>query len=189
MDTLYVHGGTPLQGEVEVSGTKNGSLALLASALLVPGETIIDHLPDVADVGTMVEIMRALGAECEFLGPRTLRIDASELTTCDAPEEPVRRMRASFYVAGPLLARYGFARVPRPGGCVIGSRPIDYHLAGFRALGAEVVVEHGFIVARGSRLRGGQTIIHVLADERVWTPTVDELEEYWRAAHPATGEA
>ena len=159
LDTLYVHGGTPLQGEVAVSGTKNGSLALLASALLVPEETIIDHLPDVADVGTMVEIMRALGAECEFLGPRTLRIDASELTTCDAPEEPVRRMRASFYVAGPLLARYGFARVPRPGGCVIGSRPIDYHLAGFRALGAEVLVEHGFIVARASRLLGGQTYL------------------------------
>jgi len=159
LDTIYVHGGVPLHGEVRVSGTKNGSLALLASALLVPDETVIENLPDVADIGTMVEILRTLGAKCDFLGPRTLRINASELTSCEAPEELVRRMRASFYVAGPLLARCGMGCVPRPGGCVIGSRPIDYHLTGFRALGAEVVEEHGFVVARAARLYGGQVFL------------------------------
>jgi len=160
LETIQIVGGTPLRGDVRVSGTKNGSLALLAASLLVPGESVIENLPDVSDVGTMIQILRSLGAKCDMVGPRTLRVNAARLSTCEAPEDLVRKMRASFHVAGPLLARLGEARVPRPGGCVIGSRPINYHLQGFGALGAEVSEEHGLVVMRASRLRGGRMFLH-----------------------------
>jgi UDP-N-acetylglucosamine 1-carboxyvinyltransferase len=151
---VVISGGYPLEGTVRVAGSKNGTLPLLAAALLVEGETIIENVPDIHDVGTMIEMLRRLGAKCTFLNPGVLKIDATSLTSVSAPYDLVRRMRGSFYVAGPLLARFGAAEVPLPGGCVIGSRPVDFHVRGFRALGAEVEEKHGMMYAQATKLRG-----------------------------------
>lgn len=151
---IVVTGGKPLNGRVRVSGSKNGTLPLLAASLLVDGETIIDDVPGIEDVGTMIEMLRALGAKCEFIGPARLKINASTVGSVSAPYDLVRRMRGSFYVAGPLLSRFGQCEVPLPGGCVIGSRPVDYHIEGFKRLGAEVEEKHGVMRATASKLRG-----------------------------------
>ena len=159
MDTVHITGGQPLEGEIRISGSKNGTLPLLAASLLVEGETVIDNVPDIQDVGTMIQMLRALGARCTFIGPGRLRVDASEITSVAPPYDLVRRMRASFYVAGPLLSRFGEAEVPLPGGCVIGARPVDYHIMGFKALGAEVQDRHGVMYARAGRLRGADVLL------------------------------
>jgi UDP-N-acetylglucosamine 1-carboxyvinyltransferase len=156
---IVVHGGSPLQGEVKASGSKNGTLPLLAAAMLIEGETILENVPIIQDVLTMVEMIEALGAKCKWLAPGTLRIDATSLAKSVAPYELVRRMRGSFYVAGALLARFGEAEVPLPGGCVIGSRPVDYHLMGFRALGADIHEDHGIMHASADRLRGARVYL------------------------------
>lgn len=154
MDDFQVAGGKPLAGSVRISGSKNGALPLLAASLLVDGETVIDNIPDIEDVGTMIEMLRALGAKCQFIDRVKLRIDASSVGSPSAPYDLVRKMRGSFYVAGPLLSRFGECEVPLPGGCVIGSRPVDFHIQGFKALGAEVEEKHGVMRATASRLRG-----------------------------------
>ncbi|NSW54376.1 MAG: UDP-N-acetylglucosamine 1-carboxyvinyltransferase [Armatimonadetes bacterium] len=154
MDEIVVTGGRPLTGSVRASGSKNGTLPLLAAALLVDGETVLDNIPTINDVIIMIEMLRALGAKCEFVDRATLKIDASTVNSVSAPYDLVRRMRGSFYVAGPLLARFGKCEVPLPGGCVIGSRPVDFHIAGFKALGAEVDERHGVMRAEASRLKG-----------------------------------
>jgi UDP-N-acetylglucosamine 1-carboxyvinyltransferase len=156
---LHIVGGQPLQGEVRISGSKNGTLPLLAAALLADGETIVDNVPDITDVHIMIELLRALGARCAFTAPGRLEIDASTINSVSPPEHLMRAMRASFYVSGPLLARFGEAEVPLPGGCVLGQRPVDYHLKGFKALGADVRVEGGVMQARASRLRGAQIVL------------------------------
>ncbi len=154
MDKVVITGGNPLVGSVRVSGSKNGTLPLLAATLLVEGESIIENIPDIHDVTTMIEMLRRLGAKCTFLSPGVLKIDATHLNSVSAPYDLVRRMRGSFYVAGPLLARFGAAEVPLPGGCVIGSRPVDFHVRGFRALGAEVEERHGMMYAKATSLKG-----------------------------------
>ena len=154
LDEYLVTGGKQLAGSVRVSGSKNGTLPLLAASLLIDGVTVIDNVPDIMDVGTMIEMLRRLGAKCDFIGPTKLRIDASNIHDVEAPYDLVRKMRGSFYVAGPLLSRFGACRVPLPGGCVIGSRPVDFHIQGFKALGAEVSERHGVMSARASRLKG-----------------------------------
>ena len=156
---LHLVGGQPLQGEVRISGSKNGTLPLLAAALLADGETVIDNVPDITDIHIMIELLRALGARCAFVSPGRLKIDASTISSVAPPEHLMRAMRASFYVSGPLLARFGEAEVPLPGGCVLGQRPVDYHLKGFKALGAEVRVEGGVMQAQASRLRGAQIVL------------------------------
>jgi UDP-N-acetylglucosamine 1-carboxyvinyltransferase len=153
---IIVTGGLPLRGEVRASGSKNGTLPLLAAALLVPGETIIENIPQIRDVLTMLEMIRSLGARWQWVGPGQIRIDATDIKTTVAPYDPVRAMRGSFYVAGALLGRFKSAEVPLPGGCVIGSRPVDFHLAGFRALGAHIDEEHGIMRARAEKLRGSR---------------------------------
>jgi UDP-N-acetylglucosamine 1-carboxyvinyltransferase len=162
LNKISVVGGKPLVGEAAVSGSKNAALPLLAASLLVEGETLLHNVPDIEDVHTMVEILRATGARVEVLPGHRLKIDARTLTTCAAPYELVRKMRASFYCAGALLGRMGKAEVPLPGGCYIGQRPVNYHLEGFRALGAQVSVEHGVMIAKGENLHGGR----VLLDQR-----------------------
>ena len=119
MDTLHIVGGRPLAGEVRISGSKNGTLPLLATALLIEGETLIENVPDITDVHIMVELLRSLGARCDFPRPGVVRIDASNITSVAPPAELMRAMRASFYVAGPLLARFGEAEVHHPGVCAI----------------------------------------------------------------------
>jgi len=154
LSQLVIEGGVPLHGEVQAGGSKNGSLPLLAAALMIEGETLLENVPLIDDVSVMLEMLRSLGAVYEWLEPGVLRIDATNVVKTVAPYDLVRKMRGSFYVAGALLARFGEAEVPLPGGCVIGSRPVDFHLAGFRALGAEVNDEHGVMQARATRLVG-----------------------------------
>ncbi|MDO8684615.1 MAG: UDP-N-acetylglucosamine 1-carboxyvinyltransferase [Armatimonadota bacterium] len=155
MDKLYVTGGTRLEGSVRISGSKNGALAIMAGALLAKGKTVLRNVPKIGDIFTMVETLRSLGAQIEMNGD-WLSIDATNLTSHEAPYELVKRMRASFCVMGPLLARLGRARVPMPGGCDIGARPIDFHVKGIQTLGAYIETEHGCVYAESLKLRGAQ---------------------------------
>ncbi len=156
MDQIVITGGRRLHGSVTISGSKNGTLPLLAAAMLVEGESVIENVPDIDDVRTMLQMLESLGISSRFIGPGVLAIDASHLRSTEAPYQLVRKMRGSFYVAGALLARTGHAEVPLPGGCVIGSRPVDFHIQGFKALGAEVTEEAGIMRARATRLRGAR---------------------------------
>lgn len=160
MDEILVKSRKALSGDVRISGSKNGTLPLLAGALLVDGETIIENVPHITDVAVMVKMLRALGAKCELAGPSTLRIDASTIDSVSAPYNLVREMRGSFYVAGALLARFGECQVPLPGGCVIGARPVDYHISGFKALGAEITEKYGVMRAQASRLKGSHIFMN-----------------------------
>ncbi len=158
MDTIRVVGGARLRGEVEVSGSKNATLALMAASLLLEGETRLANVPRLRDTEAMLELLRALGARAGWdpEDPAGVRIDPSGVSRFEAPYDLVRKMRASFLVLGPLLARFGSARVSEPGGCAIGVRPVDQHVKGFEALGAKVRLDHGYVEARAERLAGGR---------------------------------
>ena len=162
MATIRIHGGNPLCGDVTISGSKNATLPLLAASLLVKGHTVIENVPRIDDVYDMIEMLRALGAKCDFVEDTTLSIDARAISSVSAPYDLVRKMRGSFYVAGALLGRFGEAEVPLPGGCVIGSRPVDFHIDGFKALGAVVEERHGVMHARAEKLTGD----HIMMDSR-----------------------
>ncbi len=151
MQQLLVSKSEPLTGTITISGSKNGTLPLLAAAMLIEGETIIENVPAIHDVDTMLQMLQAVGIKCTFIGPGVLKIDATDISSCQAPYHLVRQMRGSFYVAGPLLGRLGEAQVPLPGGCVIGSRPVDFHIAGFKALGAQVEETYGIMRAQAPR--------------------------------------
>jgi len=155
MDKFLIRGGRKLSGSVQVSGAKNASLELLPAALLAPGRYVFTNTPDIRDVHTMVHLLESMGASVEF-SAGTLTLDSASLTTPEAPYEHVKKMRASIHVLGPLLARFGYARVSLPGGCAWGPRPVDFHLRGLEALGATIELEGGYIVARAERLRGAQ---------------------------------
>ena len=154
MDMFCVEGGRALQGTVHVDGSKNASLPILAATLAVEGEVTLEQVPQLQDVATMRQLLQSIGAVVELLDDGNIRIDARDVQSSVAPYELVRQMRASVCVLGPLLARFGTARVSLPGGCNIGHRPIDLHLRGLAALGAEIRLEAGYIVAEGARLRG-----------------------------------
>jgi len=149
VDKLLIQHSGPLQGIVSVSGAKNAVLPVMAACLLTQETSIIENVPNVSDVSLMVEILRHLGVEVEFLGDR-LKISPGNYQGTEAPYELVSRMRASICVLGPLLAKHGKARVSMPGGCVIGSRPIDLHLKGLQMLGAVISVERGDVIAQGN---------------------------------------
>jgi len=154
MDKFRIIGGRPLAGRVQISGAKNSALPCMAAALLTPETVTLHNLPYVRDIITMRRLLEDLG--CTVLMPelRTLKISASKVEFFEAPYELVKTMRASVLALGPLIARFGEARVSLPGGCAIGQRPIDLHLAGFEKLGAKVALEGGYVVARAERLRG-----------------------------------
>lgn len=154
MDKILVRGGGPLSGTVRVSGSKNGALAIMAACLLANGKTTLRNVPDIGDIATMAEMLSCLGAEVNLYPDGTMCIDAANFCATEAPEELVRKMRASFYVLGPMLARLGAARVALPGGCDIGARPVDYHTRGLQALGARVRIDHGFVEASAQDLVG-----------------------------------
>jgi UDP-N-acetylglucosamine 1-carboxyvinyltransferase len=154
LDKIYVSGGTPLSGTVRISGSKNSALAIMAGALLGEGPSILRNVPNIGDIQTMVEMLQAIGIGVDYSGDGTLKIDATELKAREAPYELVKRMRASFSVLAPMLARLGAARVAMPGGCAIGARPVDYHVKGLIALGARIQIEHGFVEAEADGLRG-----------------------------------
>ena len=158
MSKLSVAGGARLEGEVKIGGSKNAALAILAGSLLGEGETVLTNVPPIGDVYTMIEMMRSLGAKVKVEQDRII-VDATELTCGEAPYELVKKMRASFCVLGPLLARIGCARVAMPGGCDIGARPIDFHIKGFQALGTKVRTEHGFVQAEASKLVGADVYL------------------------------
>lgn len=155
MEVLNIRGGKPLEGTVTISGAKNAAVGLLPAALLAESACTIENLPDIDDVRLYAEILRNLGAKVESLGPHTLRIDAAEVCNCRADYDLVQRMRASYYLLGAMLGRYGKAEIALPGGCNIGARPIDLHIKGLSALGAEVEIRHGVLFAKAENgLRG-----------------------------------
>jgi UDP-N-acetylglucosamine 1-carboxyvinyltransferase len=182
VDRIVVRGSAPLRGEVTVSGSKNSTLALMAAALLASGETRLHNVPRLRDVDTMLEILRALGVRADWdpEDPHAVRIDASTIGSPEAPYDLVRKMRASFLVLGPLVARCGTARVSEPGGCAIGVRPVDQHLKGLAALGAKVRLDHGYVEATASHLRGGRVAFDV--------STVNGTQNVMMAAALAPGE-
>ena len=154
MDKLVVNGGRELRGRVKISGAKNAVLPIMASSLLVDGVTVIKNVPNLRDTRTFVELLSILGAKCNFENS-TLTIDATNITSIEAPYDLVKTMRASFYVMGPLLGRFGETKVSLPGGCAWGPRPVDYHLKGFESLGAQIDLNQGYILARAENLTGG----------------------------------
>ncbi len=156
MDKLLIRGGRPLAGEVQISGAKNAALPELCAALLTAQAVTLHNVPQLHDVATMLKLLRNMGVSAQRLDlwPEQVVIDARAVVAPEAPYDLVKTMRASILVLGPLLARFGQARVSLPGGCAIGSRPVDQHIKGLQAMGAEIKVEHGYIVARAQRLRG-----------------------------------
>ena len=154
MDKLVVNGGRELKGRVKISGAKNAVLPIMASSLLVEGITVIKNVPNLRDTRTFIELLSILGAKCNFENS-TLTIDATNITSIEAPYDLVKTMRASFYVMGPLLGRFGETKVSLPGGCAWGPRPVDYHLKGFESLGAKIDLNQGYILAHSDNLKGG----------------------------------
>ena len=164
METLIINGGNPLRGSVEINGAKNSAVAILPAAILASkGKCKIDNIPDIEDVHCLERILLSLGCTVEKLDNNTLQIDASDITTLDACTEDVRRMRASYYFIGALLARFKKARVELPGGCPIGVRPIDQHIKGFEALGAEVTIEHGAVTVEAKELHAANIFFDVVS--------------------------
>ncbi|HEY4001451.1 MAG TPA: UDP-N-acetylglucosamine 1-carboxyvinyltransferase [Candidatus Xenobia bacterium] len=158
-ERIVVDGGISLRGRMRAPGSKNACLPIMAACLLARGDCRLEGVPDISDVHVMSDIMRALGAKVELDINGTMWINTDDLKTTTAPYDLVRRMNASFDVAGPLLARYGHAEVALPGGCNLGQRPVNLHLDGFRMLGADVSVEHGNVLARASRLKGTRMVL------------------------------
>ena len=163
MDKLVIMGGTKLYGEIDVSGAKNAAIAIIPATLLVNGVCIIENTPDIKDVRHITEILSYFGAKVSFLDPHTIQIDCRKLSWAPAPYEIVRKMRASYYLLGALLGRFSKASVPMPGGCNFGVRPIDQHLKGFRALGAEVEINHGVVEAYAKKLKGDNVYLDVVS--------------------------
>src|SRR5207237_6572597 len=178
VDAIEITGGKPLNGEVTVSGSKNATLPQIAAALLAPGKCVFNAVPDLADIRTLGRLLSHMGAQVERDGT-TLRIDAAPVNTPEAPYELVKTMRASVLVLGPLVARFGKARVSLPGGCAIGARPIDQHLKGLEALGARIELSHGYVEATAGRLRGAKILFDL--------PTVTGTENLMMAAVLAEG--
>ena len=160
MDKFIINGGASLSGEVEISGAKNAVLPIMAAVLLADGKSTLNNVPDLLDTRTMVRLLYMVGAKTDF-NENSLTIDASTVDTLEAPYDLVKTMRASFYVMGPLLARFGEARVSLPGGCAWGPRPVDYHLKGFEKLGAEIILEDGYIIARAKKLKGAKIYFEI----------------------------
>ncbi len=178
MDTIVITGGNRLRGEVRISGAKNAALPVLASTILGGGECVITNVPRVVDVLTMGKLLSIFGAKVSHEGNRAV-IKADVIDSTEAPYDLVKTMRASVLALGPLVARWGKAKVSLPGGCAIGSRPVNLHLAGLAKLGADISIEHGYITATARRLRGAR----IYCD----TPTVTGTENLIMAASLAEG--
>ncbi len=156
MEQYVMKGGTPLVGEVEIGGAKNAGLAILAGAVMSDEDVVIENVPDVKDIGVLATAIAAIGAKVEKTDRHTMRINGHDISSFSVDYEYISKIRASYYLLGALLGKYKQAEVAFPGGCDIGSRPIDLHLKGFRMLGAEVEIEHGLIKAKAERLVGAQ---------------------------------
>lgn len=183
MEKLIINGGKPLHGRVRISGAKNAVLPIIAATLLgQDSPSCLEEVPALDDVHTLTEVLVQLGVKAEFNPDKnTLKLDCSNITSCEAPYDLVRKMRASFLIIGPLLARYGKAKISLPGGCAIGTRPIDLHLKGFEALGADINIGHGFIEANAPK---GLTGARIYLD----FPSVGATENIIMAACMADGQ-
>ena len=155
MDKFIVNGGNQISGKVDISGAKNAVLPLMTAALLVDGKTTINSVPNLRDTRTMMRLLEIIGAEVSFKA-NSISINASRINNLEAPYDLVKTMRASFYVLGPLLARFGEVRVSLPGGCAWGPRPVDFHLKGLEKLGAKISLESGYILAKAKHLYGNK---------------------------------
>ena len=179
MDKLLIQGGKRLTGEIVISGAKNAALPILCAGLLTSDQVQLANVPRLQDVSTMLKLLRRMGLRAEQDGDR-VSLDGSAISNLEAPYELVKTMRASILVLGPLLARFGEARVSLPGGCAIGSRPVDQHIKGMQAMGAEITIEAGYIHARAKRLKGTRIVTDMI--------TVTGTENLLMAATLADGE-
>ena len=180
MDKLLIEGGATLSGNVTISGAKNAALPILAGTLLATETVVLSNVPHLKDVTTMLALLQMMGVQVTVDDHMTVEVDASDVSSREAPYELVKTMRASILVLGPLLARFGEADVSLPGGCAIGARPINLHVAGLQAMGADVLVENGFIKARAERLKGTHIVFDMV--------TVTGTENLLMAAVLADGE-
>ena len=179
MDKLKILGGLPLVGEVQAAGAKNAALPILCASLLTADPLELSNVPQLQDIATTIRLLKLLGVKTERDEER-LTLQADSLVSTEAPYELVKTMRASILVLGPLLARFGEARVSLPGGCAIGQRPVDQHIKGLQAMGAQIEIEQGFVVARASRLKGARIVTDMV--------TVTGTENLMMAACLAEGE-
>ncbi|MGB4450864.1 MAG: UDP-N-acetylglucosamine 1-carboxyvinyltransferase [Tepidanaerobacteraceae bacterium] len=179
MSSIVIEGGRPLKGTVKISSAKNAVLPVIAASLLTESECIIEDAPELEDVKVMTEVLNSLGAKALREGD-SIKISAGTIDSFEAPYDLVRKMRASFLVMGPLLARKGRARISMPGGCAIGSRPIDLHLKGFAALGAQIDLGHGFVEAKCDKLKAATIYLDF--------PSVGATENIMMAAALAEGQ-
>jgi UDP-N-acetylglucosamine 1-carboxyvinyltransferase len=179
VDKLQIRGGVPLDGEVRISGAKNATLPILAGALLADGPVSIGNVPHLRDVTTMIELLGRMGADVTIDEKMRIEVDPRATRETFAPYELVKTMRASILVLGPLIARFGSADVSLPGGCAIGARPVNIHVAGLQAMGADVHIENGYIKARAGRLKGARIVLE--------TVTVTGTENLMMAATLAEG--
>lgn len=152
MDKIVIQGGKPLFGDVQISGAKNAALPILASALLTEGTNTFHNIPDLVDIKTIKKLLKSMGVKID--GNETCKVNAEKITTCDAPYDLVKTMRASILVLGPLVGRMGVARVSLPGGCAIGARPVNLHIKALQDMGAHVELNNGYIEAKAKRLKG-----------------------------------
>lgn len=181
MDKLVIEGGVALRGEVKISGAKNAALPIMTASLLAEGNSVFKNVPDLNDIETLGYLLEYLGAKVIRDGKnKTVEVDATNINRCDAPYEHVRKMRASVLVLGPLLARFGRAKVSLPGGCAIGARPIDQHLKGLGLMGAQITIEGGYVLAEAPKGLIGTEIVFDI-------PTVGGTENIMMAAVLARG--
>ena len=177
MDKIVIKGGEPLYGDVQISGAKNAALPILASALLTSGENTFHNIPDLVDIKTIKKLLISMGMQID--GNETCKVSAEKITSCDAPYDLVKTMRASVLVLGPLVARMGEARVSLPGGCAIGARPVNLHIKALQDMGAHVELNNGYIEAKAKRLKGADIYFDI--------PTVTGTENIMMAATLAQG--
>ena len=178
METLKIIGGEQLRGNIRINGAKNSALPILAATILTSEDVHLDDVPCLSDIGLMADVLRSFGVKIDVRGHEAY-IDASDITNATAPYDLVTKMRASFFVLGPILARAKEARIPLPGGCAIGSRPVDLHLKGLRKLGAEITIDHGYVVAKATELVGARVYLDF--------PSVGATENIMMAATLAKG--
>ena len=181
MEQYIIEGGTPLNGEVTISGAKNAALGIIAGAIMTDEDVLIENIPNVNDINVMLEAISEIGAEVDRIDAHTVRINGGSIKTLDVKDEYMRRIRASYYFIGALLGRYHNACVPLPGGCEIGARPIDQHIKGFRAMGAKIDISGGSLYAKAESLNGA----HIYFDMVTVGATINVMAAY--VENPAGG--
>ena len=184
MEQYVIKGGIPLVGEVDIAGAKNAALPIISASIMTDETVTLENLPDVNDINVLLEAIEQIGARVERLDRHTVKINGSTIANCSVDYECIKKIRASYYLLGALLGKYNSAEVPLPGGCNIGSRPIDQHLKGFRAIGANVEIRHGTIIAKCDRMiaDGKEVTLSCGFCEKKYSFSIDELKEIEKSA-------